>query len=108
MMQFVILLEDANIQNGCTKVVPGSHMTGNFSNRRSNKVQLIIGNAGDLIIWDSRLWHGTFENIAKKIRWAVVATFGSWWLKPSMDITKNLPNSIYKKRNNIQKQLLGF
>ena len=108
MMQFVILLEDANIQNGCTKVVPGSHTTGKFSNRQSNKVQPIIGNTGDLIIWDSRLWHGTFENITKKTRWAVVATFGSWWLKPSMDITKTLPNPIYKKCNNIQKQLLGF
>ena len=24
-----------------------------------------ITEAGDLIIWDSRLWHGTYENIDK-------------------------------------------
>ena len=38
MMQFVILLEDSNIDNGCTKVVPGSHLTGCFSNRKTNKI----------------------------------------------------------------------
>lgn len=108
MMQFVILLEDSNIDNGCTKVVPGSHLTGSFSNRKTNKIKPLIGRAGDLIIWDSRLWHGTFANVAKKTRWAIVATFGSWWLKPAMDITKSLPNPIYKKCNKVQKQILGF
>lgn len=108
MMQFVILLEDSNIKNGCTKVVPKSHLTGKFTDRKTNKVEPLTGNLGDLIIWDSRLWHGTYENTAKKTRWALVATFGSWWLKPSMDITKSLPNSIYKKCNKLQKQILGF
>ena len=54
------------------------------------------------------MWHGTYENLTKKTRWALVVTFGSWWLKPSMDITKSLPNSIYRKCNNTQKQILGF
>lgn len=108
MMQFVFLLENSNIENGCTKVVPGSHLSGKFSNRKSRNLKPLIGEAGDLIIWDSRLWHGTYENLSKKTRWALVVTFGSWWLKPSMDITKSLPNSIYKKCNNIQKQILGF
>ena len=108
MMQFLILLENSDIANGCTKVVPRSHLSGNFSNRKTNMIEPLAGNAGDLIIWDSRLWHGTYKNVKKKTRWAIVATFGSWWLKPAMDITKSLPNSIYKKCNNVQKQILGF
>jgi len=62
MMQFVFLLEKSTIDNGCTVVVKKSHKSGKFSNRKSKKIIPITGNPGDLIIWDSRLWHGTYEN----------------------------------------------
>ena len=64
-----------------------SHKSGKFSDRKSKKLT-ITGNPGDLIIWDSRLWHGTSENLTTKQE-AVVITYGAWWLKPSMDITKS-------------------
>ncbi len=108
MMQFVILLEDSNVQNGCTIVVPRSHKSGKFSNRISKKKTPLKGNSGDMLVWDSRLWHGTFANTSKVSRWAIVATFGSWWIKPMMDMPKSLPNSIYRKCDNTQKQILGF
>jgi hypothetical protein len=108
MMQFVFLLEDSNEQNGCTIVVPKSHQSGLYSNRKTKKVLPLAGKAGDVIIWDSRLWHGTLENYSKKSRWALVCTFGMWWVKPMMNMTMSLPNSIYKKCNLLEKQLLGF
>ena len=43
-----------------------------------------------MLVWDSRLWHGTFANTSKVSRWAMVATFGSWWIKPMMDMPKSL------------------
>ena len=108
MMQFVILLEDSNKYNGCTIVVPKSHLSGKFTNRNSRKRIALQGKAGDMLIWDSRLWHGTFENKSKSSRWAIVATFGAWWIKPMMDMPRSLPNLIYEKCNNIQRQILGF
>ena len=108
MMQFVILLENSDEKNGCTIVVPKSHKSGKFTNRKSRKKIPLKGKPGDLLIWDSRLWHGTFENRSHLSRWAIVATFGAWWIKPMMDMTRSLPNSIYEKCNNIQKQILGF
>jgi len=108
MMQFVFLLEDSTILNGCTTAVKGSHKSGEFSDRKSKKIIPITGKAGDLIIWDSRLWHGTLPNINGQSRWALVATLGMWWIKPKMNFYKTLPNNIYKKCSNLQKQLLGF
>ena len=108
MMQFVFLLEESNLENGCTVAVKKSHKSGKFSNRNSKTVIPIIGSAGDLIIWDSRLWHGTLENRSKQSRWAIVTTLSSWWVKQAMDMPKSLPKKIYKKCNNLQKQLLGF
>ena len=108
MMQFVFLLEDSNEKNGCTIVVPKSHQSGVYSNRKTKKIMPLAGKAGDVIIWDSRLWHGTLENHSKRSRWALVCTFGMWWVKPMMNMTMSLPNSIYKKCNQQEKQLLGF
>lgn len=108
MMQFVFLLEKSNFSNGCTKVVPGSHISGNYCDRNTKKLLYLEGNPGDLIIWDSRLWHGTTENKINKSRWAIICTFSNWFIKQSMDIPKGLPKNIYKKCNNLQKQILGF
>jgi hypothetical protein len=108
MMQFVILLEDSTEQNGCTVVVPGSHLSGQFSNRGLKNVTPLTGKAGDLIFWDSRLWHGTLKNNLGLSRWALVATLGMWWIKPSIDIPRGIKNEIYEKLSDEQKQMLGF
>lgn len=108
MMQFVFLLEDSNLDNGCTVVVPGSHNSGKYTDRNFENVIPLIGKAGDLICWDSRLWHGTLENYSGKSRWALIATFGMWWIKPSMDIVRSVKDEIYKNCSDQQKQLLGF
>ena len=108
MMQFVFLLEESKKNNGCTIAVESSHKSGKFSNRNAKKITYLEGNAGDLIIWDSRLWHGTTENKSKKSRWAIVATFSSWYIKQKMDITKSLPKKFFNMCNNMQKQILGY
>ena len=110
MMQFVFLLEDSNESNGCTVVVPGSHQSGEYTDRTLDFKQLekLEGKKGDLFIWDSRLWHGAMENINKISRWAIIATMSRWWIKPSMDIVRSIEPDIYDKCTNMQKQLLGF
>ena len=108
MMQFVFLLEKSSLDNGCTIVVKKSHKSGKYSNRKTKKITPLEGNPGDLIVWDSRLWHGTLENISNKSRWAIVTTLSSWWIKQAMDIPKSLPKKIYQKCSKVEKQLLGF
>ena len=108
MMQFVILLEDSTIDNGCTTVVPGSHQSAKFTDREFKNLKPLEGKAGDLILWDSRLWHGTNENITGDSRWALIATLSMWWIKPSMDIVRGMSEDIYDKCSDHQKQFLGF
>ena len=108
MMQFVFLLEDSDTDNGCTVVVPGSHKSGQFTDRGLENVHHLTGKAGDLVMWDSRIWHGTLENISGRSRWALVATLSMWWVKPSMDIVRGMNEEIYQQCTNQQKQLLGF
>jgi ectoine hydroxylase-related dioxygenase (phytanoyl-CoA dioxygenase family) len=108
MMQFVFLLDESTLNNGCTFVVKRSHKSGKFCDRNSKNLKNLIANPGDLIIWDSRLWHGAYENKNKNSRWALVATLSRWFIKQSTDITRGLPKNIYKKCTNKEKLLLGF
>ncbi len=107
-MQFVFVLNDMDQDNGCTVVVPGSHLSGKYTDREIEEKKPIIANAGDLVMWDSRLWHGTEKNKSKADRWALIATFTQWWVKQKLDISKSLPSSIYSQCTNKQKALLGF
>lgn len=107
-MQTAILLDDHHEENGCTVVVPGSHLSGEFTDRELQNLKPIVAKAGDVVLWDSRLWHGTLENRSGESRWSLVATWGMWWIKPAMDITRGLPEEIYGRLSDRQKQMLGF
>lgn len=108
MMQFIFLLNDSTKKNGCSIVVEGSHKTGKFCNRKSKKIKYLEGKAGDVIIWDSRLWHGAKVNESKNTRWALVSTLTRWFIKQSMDMPKGMPKKIYNKCKNSEKLFLGY
>ena len=107
-MQFVFFLEDSTIDNGCTVVVPGSHKSGKYTDRNLKNVNPIQARAGDLVFWDSRIWHGTLENKLNQSRWALVATLGQWWIKPALDLIRGINPSVYGACSDEQKLLLGF
>ena len=107
-MQAAFVLEDMNETNGCTVVVPGSHQSGRYSDRSLKKRIPLIAEAGDIAIWDSRLWHGTLDNLSNKSRWVLIATFTRWWVKQSMDMTRKLPQDIYEQLTDAEKLMLGF
>jgi ectoine hydroxylase-related dioxygenase (phytanoyl-CoA dioxygenase family) len=64
--------------------------------------------AGDIAIWDSRIWHGTTDNKTESTRWTIIATFTRWWIKQHFDITKALPEEIKNQLSQKEKSILGF
>lgn len=107
-VQAAIMLEDSCHKNGCTTLVPGSHISGRFVDRRLEKVEEVVAKAGDVVVWDSRIWHGTTENTTSNSRWSMIATFSCWWVKQRVDITRGLPDSIYSQLTDEQKVLMGY
>ena len=108
MMQVAIILEDQNEKNGCTILKPKSHLTGRYSDRGEKNLKKLKTKAGDLVFWDSRTWHGTTDNQTNNTRWALIATFSSWWIKQSMDMVKSVPKKIFDKININEKIMLGY
>jgi Phytanoyl-CoA dioxygenase (PhyH) len=107
-MQAAFMLDPHHIDNGCTTVVPGSHMQGTFTDRGLQKVTSVISEPGDLVLWDSRLWHGTNPNTANTSRWALIATMIMWWVKPAMDLTRSCSEELFQQLTPEEKALLGF
>jgi ectoine hydroxylase-related dioxygenase (phytanoyl-CoA dioxygenase family) len=108
-MQVVIVLEDMTVENGCTIAIPGSHQTGEYADNKvyDQAIPLTL-KAGDIAIWDSRLWHGTTDNKTEGTRWAIIATFTRWWIKQHFELTESLPEEIYNQLSPKYKSILGY
>ncbi len=109
MLQAGITLEEQTEENGCFVVIPGSHLSGNYVEQSAFKDAIpVLSQPGDLLIWDSRIWHGTMENKTENTRWSLIAAFSRWWVKQMFDYPMGLPQEIYEKLTDNQKAMLGF
>ena len=107
-MQAAFVLEDQSPENGCTVVIPGSHLAEHYAPQDYDAAVPIESKAGDVVMWDSRVWHGALENQSADTRWSLIATFQRWWLKQAFDIPGNLPQEIYDKLTPSQRAVMGF
>ena len=103
-------LDDFTIENGATRVVPGSHNWHEFASDglvHPDEVRVTILK-GSAIIFNGNLWHGGAENTTEESRWGVALGYARWFIKPSFDFMQNTPKDIYSKLSEAQKKLLGF
>ena len=108
-MQASLLLNDQTIENGCTVVVPGSHRSDEYAPPETfDSATPILASKGDLVIWDSRLWHGALPNKAGVDRWSLISTFTRWWIKQNYQTPNAIPDNIYKELTNEERSILGF
>jgi hypothetical protein len=107
--QVAIVLEDQSRETGCTLVVPGSHRSDEYAHQDAmSRAIPLETRAGDIVIWDGRLWHGALGNKTDRSRWSVIATFVRWWMKHNFDIPGTLPQSIYGVLDEDEKTMLGY
>jgi ectoine hydroxylase-related dioxygenase (phytanoyl-CoA dioxygenase family) len=108
-MQVAFILENQNIENGCTFCVPGSHKYDRYATQEDmNYIIPLPSERGDIVIWDSRLFHGAYENKSDKTRWSFIGTFTRWWIKQNYSTVLNVPDSIFNNLTDIEKSILGF
>ncbi len=88
-----IALDDASKENGCLRIVPGSHLFGavshgaessdghGFNNRLHQEdidEHMVIdlpAKQGDAIIFHDLLYHASYPNISGADRWALISTY---------------------------------
>jgi hypothetical protein len=108
-MQVAIIVDPQTTDNGCTVVIPGSHQSGAYVSQSERARQVPIDSEpGDVVLWDSRIWHGTLDNTSGQPRWSLIATFVRWWVKQGYRIPENLPQAIYESLDDSGKAVLGY
>ena len=107
-------LNDFTKENGATKIWPKSHLSGiriqndkKYSSKIKDNYKYLEAKKGSVVFFLGQTWHQIGRNINSKKRWAVIAHYKRWWIKPSTDFTK-CGSSIFKMLNNKQKELFGF
>ena len=104
------LLDDFTLENGATRVVPGSHHWKKYASEgmvHEDEVR-ITGKKGSALIFNANLWHGGAENNTEMTRWALALGYSRWFVKPSFDFMQNTPEYIFRELTDDQKCLLGF
>jgi len=103
-------LDDFTLDNGSTRIVPGSHKTKDFAEDGKMYEEEIRVNLkkGSALIFDANLWHGGGANIDGTSRWALTLGYARWFIKPAFDYMQNTPIEIYKQLSRERKKLVGY
>lgn len=108
MLNTLVMLDDFTVENGATWLLPGSHM---FAEPPSavywDKYALqATGKAGDIIVWNSNLYHKSGENTTGIQRRGIPIVFSKSAMKQLLDYPRALGDKrVFSEEN---QQLLGY
>jgi len=108
MLNMLAMVDDFTVENGATKLVPGSHRI----EERPDDAQLdsssvpVVGEAGSIVLFDSNLWHSAAPNKTSGSRMALTLTFTRPFFKQQMDYPRLVGEDFPK--NERVRQLLGY
>ena len=90
-IQAVWMLTDFTIENGASRVVPGTHRSQRkpFRPHRNDEV-VLTGPAGSVAVWLSQTWHRHGPNASGSARPGVICQYGRSWVKPFVDLRSPL------------------
>lgn len=76
------MLVDFTEENGATRVIPGSHLSGKTPKdvmedpaAEHPDEKRLLGQAGTVVVWNSHLWHGTTANRSDHSRHSLTSFF---------------------------------
>lgn len=109
-MVALFMLDDFTVENGATRIVPGSHLRSDYA--ENNKVYdeelSVEANKGSVLIFNGALWHGGGKKHNDISRWAVIPSYGRWFIKPAFSFSENIPANIFEQLTDERKALLGL
>ena len=110
-MNVIWMLVDFTKENGATRVVPGSHLLGEYPRQerwKESEVMQATAPAGTALLIDGRIWHGTGANIGGEARLAVLTTFCGPQFRAQENFTLSTDRNLLKELDADILELLGF
>lgn len=105
------MLDDFTEENGATRIVPGSHLNGRQPDHERDKdvvTTAATGPAGNAMVFDGRLWHGTGANIGNNRRKGLLTTFCGPQFRPQENFTVGTRPEVLEQASEDLLDLLGF
>ncbi|ATH09463.1 hypothetical protein BIY24_01755 [Halobacteriovorax marinus] len=109
MLQLLVMLHDFTPENGATYVLSGSHKR----EMKPNDVDFfkcaeqLVGKAGDIVLFNSNLWHAAGENTTEGDRVGLTLAYTKPYFKPQLDYVRFFGDKIYTFSEHL-KQLFGL
>jgi ectoine hydroxylase-related dioxygenase (phytanoyl-CoA dioxygenase family) len=95
-------------ENGATRIIPKTHRTGVGPFSEDLETGSAVGQAGDLLCIDGRLWHGTGVNTSSSPRRGIFSYYCAPFLRQQENASRSFPRAISKDLSPQLRQLLGF
>ncbi len=110
MLNMLVMLDDFTEENGATLLLPGSHLKEEAPSDKEfkNKAIQATGVAGDVIIWNSNLFHASGTNNTDKVRRALPITFSLPYYKQLLDYPRAIGYNKHDEFNVDMRSLLGY
>jgi ectoine hydroxylase-related dioxygenase (phytanoyl-CoA dioxygenase family) len=110
MLNMIVMLDDFSVENGATFLLPYSHKIPEIPEIAifyKNAVQM-VGKAGDIVLFNSNLWHAGGINKTEGHRRALTLTFSKPFMKQQVDYCKAIGFDNVEKFNDDVRQILGY
>ncbi len=105
------MLCDISEENGGTRLVPGSHLSGRQPTPADDRPEDVVSAqapAGSALIIDGRLWHGTGANRTDGDRLVALTTFCGPQFRPQENYTLGVAEHVLQEADSHLRGLLGF
>ena len=108
LINLLLFVDDFSEANGATWIYPKNLREFNSEIATNDSGLQICGQAGDLLIWDSRMLHRAGSNLSGSNRRAVSIMLSRPWIKPQFNYLGGLSEYDTSTLSDTQKQLLGY
>lgn len=109
-LNVLIPLDDFSRANGATEFMRGSHTLKNkpTDEEFENQKDIFLIKKGDVVFFNSYLWHRAGENITQNNRVALTMSFGPGFIKPQLDYARMLGEEYGAGLSELSRQILGY
>ncbi len=110
MINVLVMLDDFTLDNGATHWLSGSHLSPETPDETEffQRADRAVGKKGDILMWDSNLWHATGANHTGDVRRALTLTYTKPFLKQQMDYPRAIGYDQAQHLSEELRQILGY
>lgn len=105
----MFMVTDFTLENGATRIVPGSHLSGaNPTPTQNVEAVNATGKAGTAVVFEGRTWHSADLNVSNRPRYGITTFYSGPQFRQMTNFTYGTSRDVADNLNDDLSGLLGF